>query len=390
VLDYANGGVVAYLKALGVSFRHIHVEQEASLLSTRYDFVMTNLLSGKALLDKKWIDRSSGLFLWMTYPADAYKWLPLATLLNGMPFWWMKTIAFIHKSQSRRISRTLQSGMDKGGIVLMDEECWRFNRCLFAVDGDPAIIPICTDGKSPVSRRSFEQSAPQVVWVGRLTDFKTKALLNFLRTAHANLTNCPLGTCHVVGDGSDRGLIECFVREETPGLNVIFHGQMNPLYLGQFIAAEADIFVGHGTSVLEAAQAGVPSILVDPSYVDVSPDRFRAEWIGSQGKGNVGRIIHHPSEYAGRQWHELYAEYLTNPHAVGKRCRAAWEANHDPEKIATLVHEAMVTSRYSVSDFIFDGGASVGAIGWGIERIKNIAKWVRRKRLKKPVDNSAI
>lgn len=377
LVDYKDGGVARYLRDKQVPFVHVVQDAEEAPIGGSYDYILTNLLSSKSLQARLVGNEQARLFLWMTFPADAYKWLPLSTLLNGMPLWWRRLIAFAHRRQSARIGKTLAHGMRARGIALMDEACWKFSRELFDIDGTPNIVPICSGEATGLVNRRPSSRRPEVCWVGRLTDFKTAALDNALAAFSRHADECPVGTIHIVGDGDDRTKLEKAARERHARLQVVFHGHLPPAQMRQLLSDHADIFIGHGTSLLEAAQLGIPSLLVDPSYVSVSPDKFRADWFTHQEGGNVGRMIQSAEEYVGSAWPALYAEYMADPVGLGARCHAHWDRTHNPERVSEMVHAQLLAGTYTLSDFRSDGGALPDAGGRVIERFKS---WVKSRR----------
>lgn len=376
IVDYEQGGVASYFREKGIPFVLIRQESQGDfkLIDGTFDYIVTNLLSAKHLEPRIIGNDKARIFFWMTFPADAYKWLPLSTMLNGMPIWWRRLIVHFHRAQSKRIGLTLSRGMRGMGIALMDEECWNYTNALFSVEGPPNVVPICSSESTGLITRKPREKNPEVVWIGRLEDFKTAALSNVLSAFNLNIDKCPLGTIHIIGDGKDRKILEARASGNFGRLKIIFHGHLNPSEMKRFLRENADLFIGHGTSILEAASMGIPSLLVDPSYLTLTSDIFRASWFKDVKPGGVGRIIEDIKDYTGSSWPLLYAEYISEPSILGLSCRTHWDKCHNPINIAERVNSQFITGTYTLGDFRIDGGSIPDCGGKLIEVLKRSIK----------------
>lgn len=374
IVDFKGGGVSRFLDKSGISYDMIPFVGEATRVTQTYDFVMTNLLSAKAVKPLYECNRMSRTVFWMTYTADAYKWLPLATLTNRAPRWWRKVVTLLHKKQSSRITKTIQNGMRANGIFLMDEECARFTRDLFPFKSQPNILHICSGGSGEPIARKFNIDRPTIVWVGRLEDFKTAPLSNFLKAAHHFASECKISRIHIVGDGLDRRKIELLAEDLSDRITVNMCGHMDTESLKDFLLKNADIFIGHGTSILEAAQKGIPGLLVDPTYLRFSPEDFKAEWIYEQKDGGVGRLIESRKQLTGKTWPSIYSQYQAGSAELSDKCYKHWLSNHSPEIISDALYQKMKKSTYTLEQFMCDGGAFPGWFGRLIDGSKPIIK----------------
>lgn len=376
LVDYEKGAVARYFNDNKVCYTHL-VQRKASdvePITGSYDYILSNLLSSKSHQSRIIGNDNTRVFFWMTFPADAYKWLPLSTICNGMPLWWRRLVVYFHISQSKRIGRTLSRGMRAKGIALMDEECWRFTRELFHVEGLPNIVPICSGVSPSLINRNLRLECPEIVWIGRLADFKTAALCNVLSAFQLHLEKCPLGVIHIIGDGADRHMLESLAPRRFANLKITFHGHLPIQEIKNFLEKKADIFIGHGTSLIEAASLGIPSLVVDPSYVVIDSNKFLARWFVNEKPGSVGRIVESVADYQGLTWPVLFAIYMKNPVRLGLLCRSQWDRFHNPYSVAERVNSDLSDGTYTLKEFREDGGSLPGIGGQLIEGIKRAVK----------------
>jgi glycosyltransferase involved in cell wall biosynthesis len=129
-------------------------------------------------------------------------------------------------------------------------------------------IALVYNGSTPVLRAAREQWPPKagftLVYVGRLEPVKNHALLlNAFREA---LSSMPSLRLWMVGDGSERAMLESMATELGIGSQVTFWGQQ--LDVAPFFSA-ADAFImsskseGLPMSLLQAFSLGLPAIVTD-------------------------------------------------------------------------------------------------------------------------------
>ena len=157
----------------------------------------------------------------------------------------------------RLISRVLEK-TPKENIIFMNELCKNEHEKILGIDfSGSSIIPLAVN----VSDVLRDAVSLRIVSVGRLVDFK---MYNFfmLDVIKSLRNNTGLDfEYHVYGDGEC--LEDLLLKVERLGLSqcVFFHGSIPYSQLPN-IFKEAWLFVGMGSSLIEAAAYGVPSIIV--------------------------------------------------------------------------------------------------------------------------------
>jgi len=107
-------------------------------------------------------------------------------------------------------------------------------------------------------------------WVGRLCDFKVHILIYTAKKLAdiAQQLNIQI-TYYIVGDGP----LKAYVEEQTfenDNFKIVFCGAIAHEKLDDFLTEKIDAVTAMGTSALEGAKLGIPTILLDASYKPVN------------------------------------------------------------------------------------------------------------------------
>ena len=157
---------------------------------------------------------------------------------------------------------------------------------------DPNIIPICIDvlGESISHGLVDNKYYLNLCWVGRIEDFKIHILKHTIRNAcDFAITNKVRIIFHVVGYGKDIKTLKSQV-SENHFFELVFQGAMNLDDLKSFFNKKVDVLFAMGTSALEGGSIGIPTVLLDASYEEVS-NGYKFNWLYESDGSNVGQFI---------------------------------------------------------------------------------------------------
>src|SRR5205823_7718665 len=117
-----------------------------------------------------------------------------------------------------------------------------------------------------------------VAWLGRLSDFKVHILLYTMQrlarwAEHSGVTV----DMHVIGDGPDATLIRNS-SVDHPRFRRTFTGSLTGRDLQRYLIERVDLLVAMGTSALEGARLGIPTILLDIAYGRVK-EGYEYKWL---------------------------------------------------------------------------------------------------------------
>ena len=240
----------------------------------------------------------------------------------------------------RTFTRTI---LERRGLIFMDGEN---RRSAEAVIGRPlqdsGYVPVAV-GEAP--RLHFTPSR-HYAWLGRLADFKVSILIHVLRmlSRYAREHAHPL-TFHVLGDGDRRDEVLGILRE-------VNHEYFETVMEGEVKAAEAIparleqtccLLFAMGTSALEGARIGLPTILLDFSYGPV-PENYRFRFLHEAVDYNLGLEIQ--SDAAGDGLHNVgeIVRRVEDPIQYEDICNRTYSyylANHEINQTKTRLLNAV-------------------------------------------------
>lgn len=122
-------------------------------------------------------------------------------------------------------------------------------------------------------------------------------------------------------------------------VEVRYHIGMSGRKLREHLAANSDIHFSMGMSALEGALCQIPTVLVDPSFIDL-PEHYQYRWLYQTELFSLGRFIDSGgSDCPGMQMREIL-EVLESPESacyVAEKSRQYVLQNHSPSYITKLL-----------------------------------------------------
>ncbi|MCB0055835.1 MAG: glycosyltransferase, partial [Caldilineaceae bacterium] len=142
-------------------------------------------------------------------------------------------------------------------LVFMNESCRRAQQaCLGLSLAESKILPVAMPTTVP---RLVRPVPRKIVSVGRLVPFKSYNLYMIDIVGQLVQKGVKNLTWHVYGDGMLRDEMQERINERGLQRNVFLHGSV-PYSEFRTVVEDASVFVGMGTSLIEAGMIGVPGI----------------------------------------------------------------------------------------------------------------------------------
>lgn len=118
------------------------------------------------------------------------------------------------------------------------------------------VIPLPCRIEPEFKKRDIKKG--RIISIGRLVDFKRYPFLVIDVLSHLK-EECPLYEYHIYGDGPLFGDLKKYALDSGVSDRIFFHGNL-PYKDIPFVLSDAHIFIGHGTSIVEASGLGVFSL----------------------------------------------------------------------------------------------------------------------------------
>ena len=313
------------------------------------------------------IDRNTRILFWNCYPFNLIPMLPglrrqmqhserLSRLL-------MSTLLRGYRSKMRSLVALLLSNRS---LVFMDSaNVLTTERYLGIRIRDPYLVPIPAPSDIANSNEVVSRDLSQelrVVWVGRLVDFKFyalhRALIELNRLAPSSAVSI---TITIIGSGN---YYERLVKESHSlgNVSVQFADEISPRDLNRYVLRAADLVIAMGTSALECARLGVPTLLLDIAHAPLSAD-YLFTWIHERKGYTLGDVVSLEHFAAGNDsLSQRLRELRENFAGVSEMCRLHAQRHHDLAYVAKKFSQALSFASCTYGDLQDAGLLSRGVI----------------------------
>lgn len=291
LVDYRDGFMAARLPA-GVGFLEYRDDGKAEIPPDA--LLVLQAMTPWSIFPGLRIPRSARLLFWNCHPFNLVPTLPgLRRAMQARPAFGrliLQTLLRAYRNFMVRFVTLLQS---KRSLVFMDTPNVENTRRYLGLEiSNPVLLPVPVAGRPGIPRPApdFAGRGLRLAWIGRLVDFKFNILAHAiaeLGRAQAAL-NVPIAMT-VVGAGQYLNRLRRRAAD-TGNVAVTFIDQVAPEDLDEFLAARADILLAMGTSALEGAKLGIPTLLLDVAYRPV-PAGYVFRWLDKSRGYSLGDVL---------------------------------------------------------------------------------------------------
>lgn len=306
------------------------------------------------------------VFFWNCYPFNLIPLLPglrrpmqqhallarmiLATALRGF------------RGKMRRLVRLMA---ERRSLVFMDRPNVETTQRYLGVRLEKPVyvpIPVPAGGSLLASpNRDWSAQGLRVVWLGRVVDFKFYILHHSLRAL--NDLQAQLGlpikmTLVGSGDYADR-LAEAAAA--LPHIHCDFIEHIAPQALDAFLTDEADLLLAMGTSALEGARLGVPTLLLDVAHGPVG-EGYVFRWLYQRSGFTLGDILQPADLIPGNSsLADRINDLIKDFAAQSSMCRQYFETHHELSSVADKLLKELAACQCTYEDL-----RNQGLLGRGI------------------------
>lgn len=231
-----------------------------------------------------------------------------------------------------KLSALLALLVKRKSIMFMDGENLSTVERLFGTRLlNPIFLPVITDVPANKfwSFRGAERERLRVAWVGRVEDFKVPILRHLIMRLEIASGEIPI-TLMVVGSGAALNEIKD-ISNTCSNLLFDFRGEVSPESLSNVLTEEVDILFAMGTSALEGAKYGVPTVLLDYSYKEIS-GLYRFRYIYTAREFTLGEEIGARHLEPRCTLTEIINVFNHRPNLVSEMSFNHWDLFHNPDR----------------------------------------------------------
>ncbi len=299
---------------------------------------------------------------WTLHPANLVQTvIPLARFRDFQQrHLWFHRLgnALLFPRLSKRLHEMATQMLEAHALLFMDGANLRHTaKYLNLRVDDPVYVPVPCDDVAQNLKLASGKTVPSdpvsVVWLGRLADFKIHILVYTLKrlSRYTRETGRAI-QFHIIGDGPDAKLVQELDIEHA-AFQFVWAGVLTGQTLDDYLVEHADVLIAMGTSALEGAKLGVPTILVDFSYrvMDLAKD-YKYRWLFQSVDYVLGNFLSKDSFEPGNRSLETMIESLPDSfEALSEQTYRYCAERHFMSSVSERFLEAIDKSSFRYADF---------------------------------------
>lgn len=242
-------------------------------------------------------------FFWLLHPSELYSgyclgssgikkrygYSALKYYLNILPGFikFKKDVLFLNNNRN---------------LWIMDEAClaesdWAFDLCLNKASILPLITNLdCNYDTVKLEKINSSTSTFRLLVLSRLDDFKIYGIIKLINDLSLYNSENRCFELHIVGDGTGKEFLQSLC-SNISNIKAIFHGYIENSHLNNvFSEYDYDLFFAMGTSALEGACRGIPTVLLPSSDKPIVNRNDVYKFLAKQSSKALGEYLDTPFE----------------------------------------------------------------------------------------------
>jgi hypothetical protein len=290
------------------------------------------------------------IFFWNLHPQNLIPSLLPVPFLRELPmnnFVVYKSASIFYRTLFKNLKKYLKLLLDTNSICFMDKTNLDFTaKYLFSNIEKKEYLPVPAQQSEIKSKKTINKDKIHFGWVGRLCDFKSYILvytINKLSEISSDFSNMEF-VYHIVGDGPFLDYIKENIKVSDK-VTVVFHGALSHDKLDDFINDKFDIVTAMGTSALEGAKLGKPTILLDFSFKKISKDYVFREICDTEGFDLAHLITNKDYKEGNDSLLRIIKNIINNYDESSEKAKSYFMKNHNIENVKNLFIERTLQSK---------------------------------------------
>jgi len=350
IVDFADGYMAKRLKRNKRINNFVFETGKSILIDT--DVVVMQAILPYAMRPEIKIAKNTRILFWNLHPynliPNVYPW---ATFKNIFPNGYKKLLSIIWRKKYLVIKNFISQAIKLNGLVFMDSaNLFLTNDFYKRRENSVEFLPIaCSDG---VKRDGLVQKNSEInfSWIGRLCDFKIH-ILNYL-IERLSLSARELDQkiiLHIIGDGEEKDNL-IYKKFQNDLFSVKIVGSLSKADLDNYLIDNIDICASMGTSVLESAKYGIPSIVLDFDYRPIKKNYF-FRWLHETEHFDLGHKLTE-SDYLkkGLSINDIINQLKKNGEIIAEKAFNYYKENHSLEFVSKAILRQAEESQLLISD----------------------------------------
>ena len=351
IIDYENGYMSSSLEGNDKIEKIIFETSKPLFIDV--DIVIMQSILPFAMRPEIQFSTNTRLMFWNLHPDNLTPNLyPFVIVRKYYPNIYRNILSIFWKRKLKLMRNFVENAIQLNSLSFMDSANLNNTNFFLSTDiNNVSFLPIaCSNGvkREDVINKDFVEL--NFSWVGRICDFKIH-ILNYLILRLSEVAkNLRLKIClHIIGDGPEiRNLNTKSHLHKNFRITLV--GLLSKEKMDSYLYSEIDINASMGTSVLESAKFGIPSIVLDFDYKVINK-KYRFRWLHETINYDLGHLIN--EENSVNKDHELIDmtnEFINNSSVVSEKSFNYYVANHTLESVSNKLKKQIEKSKLTITD----------------------------------------
>ena len=355
IVDFEDGYMHKKLKD-NKNINFIIYQKKSTVSFPRNSTIIFQSILPETLPKNLLFDSSHKIIFWTLYQANFIQTIiPIDRIKNfqySKPSFFKFFSKTFFKSHTNRLIDMINKMHSKDALFFMSQDTFDFTyRFLDLNFSNPKLMPVCINpiNKHVGFHREAIKNKINILWVGRLDDFKIHILNYFINSLNQSkyLKSHKLHFT-IIGDGAH--LFKEPINQNR-NLTIEHLKKVDHDQLKNFIK-NSDMFAGMGTSALEAARYGIPTICLDFYYKKIE-FHYPLQWIYKKNKFDLGSLIQ-PEVFKKNTNNQLDSrlfEIIEDRKAISEKTINYFYKNHSLNNFISTFENAVNNSSFYYTDF---------------------------------------
>lgn len=255
----------------------------------------------------------------------------------------------------KRLQYLVGTMVNKKSLFFMDGSTLRYTSERLDIKvNTPVYVPVPCDF-IPNNRKLLHTFVNEKIitfcWVGRIADFKTHILIYFIKKLSCYAVKRKISIClRIIGDGSDLKKIKN-LNSENDFFNIEYLGIITGQFLDEYLLHNVDVLAAMGTSALEGAKLGVPTILLDASYGPITGD-YKFKWLFESKEFGLADLLNDSHfEKNNNSLGKIIEEARSDYSAISNKTYEYCMRNHSISSVCEKFVNALQEASFCYGDF---------------------------------------
>ena len=351
VIDFEEGYMSSSLKGNNKIEKIIFETSKPLLIDV--DIVIMQSILPFAIRPEIKFSTNTRIMFWNLHPDNLIPNLfPFVIVRKYYPNIYRNILSIFWNKKLKLMKEFVMNSIQLNSLLFMDSANSNNTKFFLSTEiNNSFFLPIaCSNGVKREDKINKNVAELNFSWIGRICDFKIHILnyliLNLSEAAKKLELKVNL---HIIGNGPEMDEINSknFLHQF---FNVIILGMLDKEKVDFYLNSNIDINASMGTSVLESAKLGIPSIVLDYAFYPINFN-YKFRWLHDTKYYDLAHLIK-KSDDTSKSYEitDIILEFINDRKNLSERSYNYYISNHSLEAVAENLKKQIEKSKLTFTD----------------------------------------